>query len=175
MASTKAHHITGWSAGLTAAALVAHAGAGGFYYEWCVLALLAGISGGTAPDWLELAWWHPRKRLWCTHRTITHWGVAWVGALVYSYLLLNTAWWAPPVFGFALGGVTHLLGDWVNPRGVPWILRRHSLNLWTSGRCDVFFVVPCWLGAFLAADYTWWNLSHAHWMLAQIRSMPFCS
>ncbi|RDJ99347.1 hypothetical protein DLM46_29425, partial [Paraburkholderia lacunae] len=40
-------------------------------------------------------------------------------------------------FGFACGGLMHLLADWPNPLGVPWIAGRHSLNLWNSGHCDL--------------------------------------
>ena len=51
---------------------------------------------------------------------------------------------AAPLFGFACGGLMHLLADWPNPLGVPWIWRRHSLNLWKSGRCDLIVVAAAW-------------------------------
>ena len=53
---------------------------------------------------------------------------------------------AAPLFGFACGGLMHLLADWPNPLGVPWIWRRHSLNLWKSGRCDLIVVAAAWGG-----------------------------
>ncbi|MBC7859351.1 MAG: metal-dependent hydrolase, partial [Burkholderiaceae bacterium] len=45
MASNKAHHATGWAAGVMAATLVAHAGAGGQWHLWSALTLLAGGLG----------------------------------------------------------------------------------------------------------------------------------
>jgi hypothetical protein len=68
MASTKAHHATGWAAGLCAAALAAKAGAVGPFYVWVALAALGGMAGATAPDWLEVAWWSRTQRLWVTVR-----------------------------------------------------------------------------------------------------------
>ena len=121
MASNKAHHATGWAAGVIAAALVAHADAGGPYQVLSMLAFVMGALGGTAPDWLEVAWWARTHRLWITHRTWTHWGLAWIALLVYTYLQLPHHLWAPPLFGFAAGGIMHLLADWPNPLGVPWI------------------------------------------------------
>jgi membrane-bound metal-dependent hydrolase YbcI (DUF457 family) len=175
MASHKAHHATGFAAGVIAAALVAHADSGGPYHVLTVLAFLAAVSGGTAPDWMELAWWNPRKRLWIRHRTLTHWGVGWLGLLAWSYLLLGTATWAPVAFGFAAGGVMHLLSDWPNPLGVPWIYGRHSLKLWKSGRCDLIIVAASWLAAFGIADHVFWNDVHSIAALDYLRSMPICS
>lgn len=121
MASNKAHHATGWAAGVIAAALVAHAGAGGPYQVLSMLAFVMGALGGTAPDWLEVAWWARTHRLWITHRTWTHW--AWPGSPCSSTRICNcrTTLWAPPLPGFAAGGIMHLLADWPNPLGVPWI------------------------------------------------------
>ena len=135
MASNKAHHATGWAAGLIAAAFVFHAGAGGPYQFQTILSFTMGILGGTAPDWLEIAWWSRRHRLWVTHRTITHWGLGWLALLAYAYVSLNHQFWAPLVFGFAAGGVMHLLADWPNPLGVPWIFRRHSTQYSNPVRC----------------------------------------
>ena len=172
MASKQAHHATGWPAGIVAAALVAHHGAGGPFYLFAWLALAAGIAGGTAPDWMEVAWWSKRRRLWITHRTITHWGVAWVGALVWSYRALSSDphdfWW-PIAFGFACGGVMHLLADWPNPLGVPWILGRHSLNWWNSGRCDLIIVTLAWLAAFFVGDHLWFHGVHQQELLRYLR------
>lgn len=175
MASHKAHHATGIAAGVIAAALVVHSGAGGPYHILTALAFLMGISGGTAPDWMEVAWWSRRRKLWITHRTWTHWGVAWIGLLVYSYMALGHAVWAPLAFGFAAGGVMHLLADWPNPMGVPWIAGRHSLKLWKSGRCDLIIVTASWLLAFTIADHVFWDDVHTLWFIAYLRSMPMCS
>lgn len=160
MASNQAHHATGWAAGLIAAAIVTKAGAGGAYHLWSLVACLAGVAGGTAPDWLEVAWWTRRRRLWITHRTLTHWGVAWLGLLIYSYAALGKQTLAAPAFGFAAGGVMHLLADWPNPLGVPWVYHRHSLNWWKSGRCDFIVIAAAWLAALTISEQVWLHGSH---------------
>lgn len=158
MASKKAHIGTGIAAGLFAAAIVADVGAGGPYYVLVLLTALAGRLGGTAPDWLEIAWWRSKKkyrgaaRLWIKHRTITHWGIPWVTLLIYSYVSLGSIWWAPVTFGFAAGGMMHLLWDWPNPMGVPWIWRRHSLSMWRSGNLESMVIVLSWVGFAFGAD-----------------------
>ena len=157
MASRKAHHASGVAAGVLAALLVVRAGAGGPFQLWAIVALFAGAWGGTAPDWLEVAWWRSRgqrgaQRLWIKHRTLTHWGVPWVLLLCGSYISLGSAWWAPAAFGFAAGGVMHLLADWPNPMGVPWLFRRHSLAMWTSGSFEVLIIVWSWAACALLAD-----------------------
>jgi membrane-bound metal-dependent hydrolase YbcI (DUF457 family) len=158
MASNAAHHASGWAAGVIAAALVVKAGAAGPYYLGCALSCLAGLAGGTAPDWLEVAWWTRSRRLWITHRTLTHWGLAWIALLIYAYRSLDAhTLAAPAAFGFAVGGLMHLLADWPNPLGVPWIYGRHSLNLWKSGRCDMIVVSAAWLAALLVGDRVWWH------------------
>jgi membrane-bound metal-dependent hydrolase YbcI (DUF457 family) len=149
MASKKAHQASGIAAGMLAAVIVVHKGAGGPYQLFAMLALLAGAWGGTAPDWLEIAWWRSKKqrgtrRLWIAHRTLTHWGIPWVTLLWYSYVSFNSIWWAPVAFGFAAGGLMHLLTDWPNPMGVPWIFRRHSLSMWRSGNLEFLVIVLSW-------------------------------
>lgn len=161
MASNKAHHATGWAAGVIAAALVAHADAGGPYHLLAVAAFLMGALGGTAPDWMEVAWWARTHKLWITHRTWTHWGLAWIALLVYTYLQLPHHLWAPPLFGFAAGGIMHLLADWPNPLGVPWIFRRHSLRWWKSGRHDLIVIAAAWLAAVIVADHVFFD--GVHW------------
>lgn len=157
MASERAHHASGIAAGLLAAAIVMKAGAAGPFYTLAILTLIAGTLGGTAPDWMEVAWWRGKKkrgaqRLWITHRTITHWGVAWVGLLCYCYSNLGAIWWTSVAFGFAAGGIMHLMIDWPNPLGVPWIYRRHSLGLWRSGRLESLVIVLTWAMCAVLAD-----------------------
>lgn len=157
MASRKAHHASGVAAGVLAALLVVRAGAGGPFQLWAIVALFAGAWGGTAPDWLEIAWWRSKKqrgaqRLWIKHRTLTHWGVPWVLLLCGAYISLGEIWWAPLAFGFAAGGVMHLLADWPNPMGVPWLFRRHSLAMWHSGSFELMVIVLSWAGCALLAD-----------------------
>lgn len=157
MASERAHHASGIAAGLLATAIVMKAGAAGPFYTLAILTLIAGTLGGTAPDWMEVAWWRGKKkrgaqRLWITHRTITHWGVAWVGLLYYCYSNLGVIWWTSVAFGFAAGGIMHLMIDWPNPLGVPWIYRRHSLGLWRSGRLESLVIVLTWAMCAVLAD-----------------------
>ncbi len=127
---------------------------------WTVATCFSGYFGGTAPDWLENAWWSrgSGRRLWIAHRTWTHWGVAWIGLLIVCYLNLGRHAAAAPLFGFAAGGIMHLLADWPNPLGVPWLsTQRHSLKWWRSGRCDYFIIAVAWGMALLIADQVWWN------------------
>lgn len=51
MASSKAHHATGFAAGIIAAAIVARGGSGPFHPA-VLLSFIAGVAGSTAPDWL---------------------------------------------------------------------------------------------------------------------------
>ncbi|MBC7415574.1 MAG: metal-dependent hydrolase [Herminiimonas sp.] len=159
MASTDAHRSTGWGIGLLAAALVSpHVHDP--YHAWATLTALAAYAGATAPDWLEQSWWSLRsgKRLWITHRTWTHWGVAWIALLVVCHAHLGQYALAAPGFGFAAGGITHLLADWPNPLGVPWLLtKRYSLGWWKSGRCDALVVLAVWIAAIATADQVWWR------------------
>lgn len=168
MASHNAHHVTGFAAGLIAAILVAQTGVTGPWHVGFSGAFVAGVAGGTAPDWLEIAWWRRGRHLWVTHRTITHWGIGWFGLLAAAWHALihpPHPLWAAPLFGFACGGLMHLLADWPNPLGVPWIWRRHSLNLWKSGRCDLLVVSAAWAGALWLTQSAW---THApdlrHWV-----------
>ncbi|MBN3802032.1 metal-dependent hydrolase [Paraburkholderia sp. Ac-20336] len=167
MASSKAHHATGFAAGVIAAAIVAR-GSGGLLHPGVLLSFIAGVAGGTAPDWLEVAWWSRARRLWITHRTLTHWGLAWLALLVLSYRSLGHSLYAAPAFGFACGGLMHLLADWPNPLGVPWIAGRHSLNLWNSGHCDLIVVAASWAAAWLIGDHVLLHGAHGlpwlrHW------------
>lgn len=170
MASNKAHHATGWAAGLIAAALVAHAGTAGPQGLRAGLALFGAIAGGTAPDWLEVAWWSRSRRLWITHRTLTHWGIGWAAACAWAYHSLAAHPVAALGFGFACGGLMHLLADWPNPRGVPWIYGRHSLKLWNSGRCDLIVIAAAWLAAAAVADHVWFHGIHSRWLVDVVRA-----
>ncbi|KDP84542.1 metal-dependent hydrolase [Cupriavidus basilensis] len=170
MASSKAHHATGWAAGLIAAAVVTKTGAGGTFHFAAALAFLAGVAGGGAPDWLEVAWWSKSRRLWITHRTWTHWGIAWLALLAVAHRSLGLHWLAAPAFGFACGGLMHLLADWPNPLGVPWILGRHSLNWWKSGRCDLMVVAASWIGALALSRHVWFHGTHGLDLLHYLRA-----
>jgi membrane-bound metal-dependent hydrolase YbcI (DUF457 family) len=155
MASSKAHHATGFAAGVIAAAVVARIGGShdGAFYIGILMSFIAGVAGSTAPDWLEVAWWSRTRRLWIAHRTLTHWGIGWIALLAVSYWELGHSIYAGPAFGFACGGLMHLLADWPNPLGVPWIAGRHSLNLWNSGHCDLIVVAASWAAAWFVGRH----------------------
>jgi hypothetical protein len=170
MASNKAHHATGFAAGVIAAAIVARSGAGGSYHVWVLLSFIAAVAGGTAPDWMEVAWWSRTRRLWITHRTVTHWGIGWIVLLVLSYRWLGHQHpLAAVAFGFACGGLMHLLADWPNPLGVPWIAGRHSLNWWNSGHCDLLIVGASWVAAWFVAGHVWLHGVHGFTLLQHLR------
>ena len=169
MASSKAHHATGFAAGVIAAAVVARIG-GGDTFIGVLLSLFAGVAGGTAPDWLEVAWWSRARRLWITHRTLTHWGVGWLALLAFSYHWLGYSIYAAPAFGFACGGLMHLFADWPNPLGVPWIAGRHSLNLWKSGHCDLLVVAASWAAAWFIGEHVWSHGAHEFAVLRHLRA-----
>ena len=169
MASSNAHHATGFAAGIIAAAIVAHIGGGDSFHLGVLLSFLAGLAGSTAPDWLEVAWWSRARRLWITHRTLTHWGVGWLALLAFSYHWLGYSIYAAPAFGFACGGLMHLFADWPNPLGVPWIAGRHSLNLWKSGHCDLIVVAASWAAAWFIGQHVWWHGAHELSLLRHLR------
>lgn len=89
-------------------------------------------------------------------------------AVVRRSLAERAASLGTALFGFACGGLMHLLADWPNPLGVPWILQRHSLNWWKSGRCDLIVVAAAWIGALWVAQAAWQRdalLEHwLHWL-----------
>jgi hypothetical protein len=171
MASQAAHHATGWAAGLIASTLIAHSGAAGPWHVGIFVAFAAGVAGGTAPDWLEVAWWSRTRRLWVTHRTVTHWGLGWLAAFVMAYRALDThPLWAAPLLGFACDGLMHLLADWPNPLGVPWLWKRHSLRWWNSGRCDLLVVAAAWSGALWFTQAAWERVEPLRHWLAWLRA-----
>jgi len=174
MASAAAHRSSGLAIGVISAAIVSTT-ATDHTYLLVVLTCLAGFAGGTAPDWLENAWWsrRPGKQLWIAHRTWTHWGIAWIALLVVAHANLKDSLIAAPLFGFAAGGLMHLIADWPNPLGVPWLLtKRYSLHWWRSGRCDCLITSSIWTAATVVADITWWQRALCTHLIAAI-SPPF--
>ena len=124
------HHFTGVAFGLIISALLyRHIGLPG------LAALPAGTLGGNAPDSLE---WIVRGRArWCEHRTLTHWWPWWVAALAIAVTHLP-AIWAIALLGYAMGGLSHLLLDWPNPTGIPFLhpWDHRTLGLWDSGEME---------------------------------------
>lgn len=174
MASNAAHKSTGWAAGVVAAAVVEQSVGPDGRHIWATLAFLMAFSGGTAPDWMEISWWSrgSGRHSWITHRTWTHWGLAWIAALGGGYYGMAVHPMLALLFGFAVGGITHLLADFPNPLGVPWILPtyRHSLKWWKSGRCDWIVIGAAWLAAGWMADHTWLDDYVGTWAKTAFRS-----
>lgn len=173
MALKETHGVTGWAAGVMAAAVVELSGAAGPFHVWAIGALLMGYSGGGAPDWLEISWWRfgRGRHSWIPHRTLTHWGIAWLALLWLSYRALPFFPWMSLVFGFAAGGLMHLLADWPNPMGVPWlwVTWRHSLNWWKSGQYEWLVTIAAWAPALYLADKAWAGAAGWHHLLARLR------
>lgn len=159
MASKSGHLATGAASGVLAAVLLSKLNTNIQGYV-LFLTFLAAIPGGTAPDWLEIASWSPEtgRTSVIKHRTITHWGIAWLILLMVSLFLSPVVIWMPILFGFAAGGVTHLLVDWPNPMGVPWIRikKRHSLKLWRSGENEFAITIVVWTLTSYVAYMAWY-------------------
>ncbi|MBU2768151.1 hypothetical protein HAP94_18740 [Acidithiobacillus ferrivorans] len=148
------HHLTGLAAGLLTAAAGWHA-----FGPSSLVAAPFGWSGGTAPDWLEIAHaeFSGSRQKWVRvsvipHRTITHWWPLWL------VLTLLVVLWPSALFisntpqihlfasktinisnvlrmalaGFTAGGVMHLLMDVPNPTGIP-ILMPMARSRWSLG------------------------------------------
>lgn len=107
--------------------------------------------GSTAPDWLELR--RKKKvgygRSLIKHRTLTHVLMLWLLLLFYGVWLTGhtSLWWVGAgVFGFAVGGVSHWVGDVGTPLGVPIInpRKRWSSQQW-SAKTELVPVVIAWL------------------------------
>lgn len=116
-----------------------------------LVALLFFIFGSTAPDWLEI-----RKSTGgtvITHRTITHWVPLWLGLLFLAIKINETSFFGVSffeenvfllnlihvsLFSFSLGAILHLITDFPNPMGVPFLTPKHrfSLKLWKSGKFE---------------------------------------
>jgi len=139
------HHATGFFSGVIAASIC---------YKLLGLPFLISISslplaiwGSLFPDSIESF----MGFRWFRHRTISHWVPLWLLGLVAALYLpvtspLGSAIQAGLV-GFTVGGLTHLIFDWPNPLGIPFLTpyRRHSLKLWNSGKREGLIVLV-WAG-----------------------------
>jgi membrane-bound metal-dependent hydrolase YbcI (DUF457 family) len=151
------HHATGFITGFIAAS-VSHKLCG-VPLPLTVICIPFAWWGGVFPDSSE----HFMGIRWVRHRTVTHWVPLWVVCLLAFMLfssssLLESAIQAAGI-GFAMGGLTHLLFDWPNPRGIPFFTpwRHHSLKLWNSGRREIYLVLAWSLVAssFWIPELTW--------------------
>ena len=148
------HHLTGLAAGILTAAAGWHA-----FGSSSLAAVPFGWSGGSAPDWLEIAHaeFSGSRQKWVRvsvipHRTITHWWPLWLAlallVAVWPVHLPAIRFFAShpleigdvlrmALAGFTAGGVMHLLMDVPNPTGIPILTpmarSRWSLRWWKSG------------------------------------------
>lgn len=108
--------------------------------DFGLVAAVACAMSGSAPDWLEVPWrtWSGGQRRLIPHRRITHWMLGWATLAVVAWWHSGDLIWAT-AFGFACGGLTHLIMDLPNPAGVPILhpWNRFSLNLWRSGQHEM--------------------------------------
>ena len=108
--------------------------------------------GSTAPDWLEIRLSHGPggSGTIIRHRTLTHVLLFWIFLCFFSGCLIflpGRAVEGCALYGFALGGVSHWIGDVGTPMGVPvWHpFRRISVRLWSS-ESEMVPVALAWAG-----------------------------
>jgi len=85
------------------------------------MAVPAALVGGIAPDFLE-------NPLGVKHRKETHYLVVWIAATLFSIFVWD---FYGILFGFAFGGLTHLLADSFNYSGVPF-------SPWSNSKFHLF-------------------------------------
>jgi len=73
------------------------------------------VLGATAPDWLEYLSEFMGNKI--KHRTTTHYVSSWLAGCAFSLLLFD---WNYILFGFFLGGLTHVFCDAMTVSGVPF-------------------------------------------------------
>ncbi len=106
------------------------------------LAIPAAVLGATAPDWLE--WVLSLGGRPVKHRTVTHVTIYWIFAVILL-LILPKDGFLLHLFGFAVGGLSHVLADACTVSGVPffpWSTRRFHLfggRLRTGQPAEVIF------------------------------------
>lgn len=135
------HRVTGVAIGLVAASLMFKEHQNLIYSIVC---FFIGVIGGSAPDWLEVYWWHNGiRRSLIKHRTITHWLPLWVIFTIYCWMNIKQHELCIAGFGFGMGGLMHLAMDIPNPMGVPIIhpWKRFSFKWWKSGENEVILAL----------------------------------
>ncbi|UJF17947.1 metal-dependent hydrolase [Vibrio sp. SS-MA-C1-2] len=117
------------------------------------------LLGSTAPDWLEIPIKQKKGkkviiRRVIKHRTITHVASLWLMLLYFSYCQLADTPLLPwqfqyeriydyMLFGFAVGGCLHLLGDIQNKQPIPIFTLKDgfALNLFKSGKGEFITII----------------------------------
>ncbi|MDK9790598.1 metal-dependent hydrolase [Vibrio sp. D431a] len=135
------------------------------------LAMITCVLGATAPDWLEIrVTKNGESRTLIPHRTITHIIALWTLLAIYAYCSvkgIDTPYYDLPLiehgsvaaslFGFACGGLVHLLGDIPNKQKIPIFTTYDGIafNLWKSGKNEGLLVA---LTSFIAMALMLWEL-----------------
>ena len=135
------------------------------------LTAVATVLASSAPDQLEGVYYWSRASIFLggrsarlslvPHRTLTHWPIAWLIALVGCTLLLNgmhdaigPRWFFALGRGVALGALVHLALDAFSPMGIPMLQpfgpRRNIATIYTTGSVrELLLLGPLALGSAL--------------------------
>lgn len=84
------------------------------------------VLGATAPDWLE--WVLKAVGYRVRHRTVTHYLVSWLAALLFGLFVWD---FHHAITAFAAGGLSHVLCDAFTIQGIP-------LGWWSDRRFNLF-------------------------------------
>lgn len=140
------HHATGFISGFIAAGISYKFIGNPFLFSFAAVPF--SWWGGVFPDSSEFF----LGFRWVRHRTVTHWVPLWIALLLIALSwpfseTVTSQLFQSSLIGFSLGGLTHLLFDWPNPRGIPFLTpwRHHSLSLWKSGKREIYIVLV-WAG-----------------------------
>jgi len=133
------------------------------------IATVTYVAACRLPDHLEIRTSYTETVI--PHRTITHWGLMWIGLMVIGFGWMQHASWAigtpltsdaeiivgALLFGCAAGSVMHLVLDSPDYMGIPWFFpwMRIRLCLWRSGSYEwvILGVASLCTLIFLASDY----------------------
>ena len=133
------------------------------------IATVAYVAACRLPDHLEIRTSYTDTII--PHRTITHWGLMWIGFMLMGFGWMQQETWAigtalasnievvagALLFGCAAGSVMHLVLDAPDYMGIPWFLpwKRVRFCLWRSGEYEVVIlgVAALCTIAFLLSDY----------------------
>jgi len=89
---------------------------------------LISVSMSTMPDKMEYIAFGFR---WVKHRTLSHWVIPWVLLVVSSVFFGEVLgeWGTVLLLGIGIGGVGHLLGDFLTPMGVPLLFPTRKFSV----------------------------------------------
>lgn len=135
------------------------------------------VLGSTAPDWMEIPYGTTKKdpkgntvsvtKRLLKHRGVTHILSLWVLVTLWAFLYIKDGYstifsvelpylLVAAIFGFAYGGVLHLLGDIPNRQRVPIFTCYDgiALGLWESGKGER---LTCFLLLFFSGTFLYYQ------------------